>query len=82
MHVRGLKQFCSVRGGKVLEYIDISSLANDAMPVLSACLAGSRRGQNWSNPKDVKMASVSKQNALAGRTTIGGGHFAPISLPF
>ncbi len=28
------------------------------------------------------MASISKQNTLAGRMTIGGGHFAPISSPF
>ncbi len=52
------------------------------MPVLSARPAGSRRGQNGSNPKDAKMASVSKQNALAGRMTIDGGHFTPIPLPF
>jgi hypothetical protein len=32
--------------------------------------------------KDAKMASVSKQNALSGRMTTGGGHFTPISLPF
>ena len=28
------------------------------------------------------MALISKQNTLADRMTIGGGHFAPISLPF
>ena len=28
------------------------------------------------------MASISKQNALVGRTTIACGHFPPISLPF
>jgi hypothetical protein len=71
-----------VQGGKRREYVDISKLANAAMPVLSACLAGSRRGQNGSNPADAKMALISKQNALAGRITACGGHFAPISLPF
>jgi hypothetical protein len=82
MHHRGLKQFRSVRDGKAPEYVDISSLANEEMPVLSACLSGSRRGLNWSNPKNVKMALISKQNALAGRMTIGGGHSPPISSPF
>jgi hypothetical protein len=31
---------------------------------------------------DAEMASISKQNALGGRTTIGCVHFTPISLPF
>ena len=31
---------------------------------------------------DAKMASTSKQNALAGRITACGGHFTSISLPF
>jgi hypothetical protein len=39
-------------------------------------------GQNGSNPKDAEMASISKQNALAGRMTIGGAHFSPMSSPF
>jgi hypothetical protein len=33
-------------------------------------------------PSDVKMASISNQNPLAGRMTIGGAHFGPISSPF
>ncbi|HJS13269.1 hypothetical protein, partial [Sphingopyxis sp.] len=31
LRVRGLKRFCSVRGGKAQEYVDISRLADEAM---------------------------------------------------
>jgi hypothetical protein len=33
-------------------------------------------------PKDAKMASIRKQNGLAGRITIACAHFAYGSLPF
>ena len=70
MRLRGLEQFCSVQGGRAREYVDISSLANVAMDKIGQIL------------KDAKMTSISKQNVLAGRITIGGGHFTSISLPF
>ena len=43
MHLRGLKQFRSVRGGKVREYVDISSLANEAMDEIGQI----RRTSKW-----------------------------------
>jgi len=39
-----LKRFCSVRGGKAQEYVDISRLADDAMDKIGQIPKGRRNG--------------------------------------
>jgi hypothetical protein len=43
MHVRGLRRFCSVLGGKRQEYVDISTLANAEMDKIGQI----RRTAKW-----------------------------------
>src|SRR3546814_11990110 len=72
MHVRGLKRFCSVRGGKAQEYVDISRLADDAMGKIGQI----RLPLIW---RDAEMVSMSDACRLEWGEATRGGHAHPIS---
>jgi hypothetical protein len=65
-----LKQICSGPGKSAQEYNHISSAFDAALDKFA------------SNPKDNKMAAISKQNTLEHRTTMSCGYFASICLQF
>src|SRR3546814_17824051 len=75
LRVVGLKRFCSVRGGKAQEYVDISRLADDAMDKIGQISLPLIWG-------DAEMASISGACGLAGSDATRGGHPNPISSPF
>src|SRR3546814_14499798 len=75
VRVRGLKRFCSVRGGKAQEYVDISRLADDAMDKIGQIPLPLIWG-------DAEMASISGAFGLAGSDATRRGHPNPKSSPF
>jgi len=65
-----LRQNGSAQGGQTQEYVDISSLPDEAM------------GRFASNPQDVEMTSISNQVALGRATSPPSGRLGPICSSF
>ncbi|WP_228383668.1 hypothetical protein [Sphingopyxis fribergensis] len=62
---RGLKRFCSGRGGKAQEYVDISRLADEAMGKIASNLEGTSK---WLRSRARATLRVAMLLAAATRT--------------